>query len=51
MLDTFYEYVHIYQKYAVSWWNNIGPMEYLTLLSLVGIIGYLTMLKGPKRLG
>ncbi len=50
MVDTFYEYFHFYQKYAVNWWNHIGPKEYVILLSIVGILGYLMMLKGPKRL-
>jgi hypothetical protein len=49
-MDSFNQYMVFYQKYAINWWNHIGPAGYLTLLSLVGIIGYLTMLKGPKRL-
>ena len=50
MYEMVTEHVRIYQKFAVHSWNHLGPTGYVTLLSLVGIIGYLTMLKGPKRL-
>ena len=50
MIDTFYEYLDFYKKFAVNWWNHIGPADYVTLLVLVGVIGYLTMLRGTKRL-
>ena len=50
MVDSFYDHLNFYQRYAVNWWNHLTPTGYVTLLSLVGIIGYLTMLKGPKRL-
>jgi len=50
MVETFYEYMYFYQRYAINWWNNIGPVGYVTLLSLVGIMGYIMMLKGPKRI-
>lgn len=50
MTDTFYEYLDFYKKFAVNWWNHIGPADYITLLMLVGVIGYLTMLRGNKRL-
>ena len=51
MLDTFNSYVRLYEKYAVTWWNQVGPVEYLTLLAAVGIIGFVSMLKSPKRAG
>ena len=50
MLDVIYEYLHFYQKYAITSWNHLGPAGYVIILSAVGIIGYLTMLKGPKRI-
>lgn len=50
MVETFYDSVYFYQKYAIDWWNRLGPTGYLTLLSIVGVIGYLSMLKGPKRI-
>ena len=50
MPETFYEYMVFYQKYAINWWNHLGPRGYIVLLSLVGIIGYITMLRGPKRI-
>ena len=50
MVEMIQENMVFYQKYAINWWNHIGPVGYVTLLSLVGIIGYLTMLKGPKRI-
>ena len=36
--------------YAIAWWNHVGPAEYVTLLTIVGVLGYLMMLKGPKRI-
>ena len=50
MVDTFYDYLRFYQKYAIDWWNHVGPTEYLIILSLVGIFGYLSMLRCSKRL-
>ena len=50
MIELFNEYMVFYHRYALTWWNGLGPRGYVTLLSLVGGIGYLTMLKGPKRL-
>lgn len=50
MVEIFFEYMAFYKKYAVNWWDHIGPKEYVILLSLVGILGYLLMLKKPKRL-
>ncbi len=50
MIDTFYECLDFYKKFAVNWWNHIGPADYLTLLTIVGVVGYLIMLRGTKRL-
>lgn len=50
MTDKCFEYMVFYQKYASEWWGSLGPRGYVTILSVVGIIGYLTMLKGPKRI-
>lgn len=50
MVDLFYEYIYFYQKYAIAWWNHVGPAEYVTMLTVVGVLGYLMMLKGPKRI-
>ena len=50
MIEIFYQHLDFYKKFAVNWWNHIGPADYITMLTLVGVIGYITMLKGAKRL-
>ncbi|WP_010588050.1 hypothetical protein [Schlesneria paludicola] len=50
MIQTCQNYISFYKQYAIDWWNHIGPVEYVVLLSLVGIIGYVSMLKGNKRI-
>ena len=50
MYDTCRQLLAFYQRYAIDWWNHIGPRDYVILLSLVGIIGYLSMLRGSKRI-
>ena len=49
-MELLNEYLIFYQRYAINWWNGLGPTGYITLLSMVGVIGYITMLKGSKRL-
>ena len=51
MIDLFHDYMHFYAKFAVNWWNTVGPVEYVSMLTLVGVVGYWTMLNGSKRLG
>lgn len=50
MAESFREYMMFYQKYAINWWNHLTPFGYLCILCTVGIMGYLLMLKGPKRI-
>lgn len=50
MPDFLYEYLTFYRKYAVDKWNHITPREYLVLLILVGVIGFMWMLRGSKKL-
>jgi hypothetical protein len=50
MPETFDQYVRFYIKFAVHWWNNIGPTGYVILLTLVAVAGYIMMMRGPKRL-
>jgi len=50
MIQTCQNYISFYKHYAIDWWNHIGPTEYVVMLSLVGILGYLSMLKGNKRI-
>jgi hypothetical protein len=51
MPEFCYEYLAFYKKYALNWWNHIGPMEYLLILTVVGVMGYVMMLKSPKQTG
>ena len=45
MVDSAFELMTFYKKYAINWWNHIGPSEYLTLLIMVGVFGYILMLR------
>lgn len=49
MFDWVSEYLYFYRKYARDYWNHLGPTEYLTLLILIGVIGWHWMSKGPSN--
>lgn len=40
---SFRHYMSSYRRYAVEYWVNMGPTEYLSLLILVFVLGYLMM--------
>jgi hypothetical protein len=48
-METLYYYWWYYQKTAHTFWDTLGPREYATILSLVGVIGWLLMKSNLKR--
>ena len=45
MVETVYDTMKFYKKYAINWWDHIGPQEYIVLLIMVGVFGYVLMLR------
>lgn len=45
MVESAWDLLRFYKKYAINWWDHIGPTEYLVLLLMVGFLGYLLMLR------
>mgnify|MGYP001233724950 CR=1 FL=1 len=41
--------IDFYRRYAISWWNHMGPFDYATVLTLIGILGWYWM-QGNKKL-
>lgn len=39
---------HYYYRYLWQAWQNLGPIGYVSVLSFVGIFGFIAM-KGKKR--
>ena len=48
MWDAVYDYWSFYQRYFWTQWANLGPSGYLTVLTSVGVFGWIAM-KGRKR--
>ena len=48
MWEWAYNYWQIYYRYAWNAWHGLGPTGYVSILSFVGIFGFLAM-KGKKR--
>jgi hypothetical protein len=48
MLDLAYDHWMFYQRYLWTMWANLGPTGYATLLTSVGVFGWIAM-KGKKR--
>lgn len=48
MWDWLFDYWAFYNRYLSTQWANLGPSGYTTILSCVGIFGWLAM-KGRKR--
>lgn len=40
---SFRHYMTTYRRYAIEFWVNMGPTEYLTILLIVFTLGYLMM--------
>ena len=48
MWDWTYDQANFYYRYAWHAWETLGPVGYASVLSFVGIFGFLAM-KGQKR--
>jgi hypothetical protein len=48
MLDWIYDHGAFYHRYFWHIWNNLTPTGYATLLTSVGVFGWIAM-KGKKR--
>jgi len=48
MFEWMYDQGHFYYRYAWHAWANLGPVGYASILSTVGIFGFLAM-AGKKR--
>lgn len=48
MYETIYDCWLYYGKVLADFWRNLGPRGYGTLLTSVGVIGWI-MMKGSKR--
>lgn len=48
MYELICEYCRFYQKYAVTTWTHLRPMEYGVLLIGIAVTGW-ALMKGSKR--
>ena len=48
MFEWVFDYLHFYQKFLRTCWNDLGPTEYITILIAVGVGGWYMMRKGPS---
>lgn len=48
MLEFVFDYWMFYNRYFWTWWANLGPAGYTTVLTSVGVFGFLAM-RGRKR--
>jgi hypothetical protein len=46
---TVTQYYNFYASYAEKRWNSMSPMEYGTLLILIGVMGWLMMKNSGRR--
>jgi hypothetical protein len=48
MWDWLFDYWVFYNRYFWTQWDHLGPTGYTTILTTVGVFGYIAM-KGRKR--
>ncbi len=48
MWDWVYEHIHFYHNYVLRMWHNLGPTGYASVLTFVGVFGFIAM-RGKKR--
>lgn len=49
MIDFVYDQLNFYHRFALGYWNNLGPDGYALLLALVALIGYAMMKSTSHR--
>jgi hypothetical protein len=42
------DHLHFYQKYFLSAWHNMTPMQYGYLLVTIAVVGWLCMKSAPR---
>ena len=42
-MQVVWDYLHFYQKYALSTWHNMTPMQYGYMLVTIAVVGWLCM--------
>jgi hypothetical protein len=47
-MQVVWEYLVFYQKYFLSAWHNMTPMEYGYLLVAIAAVGWLCMKSAPR---
>jgi hypothetical protein len=40
---TVRQYFRAYQRYAQNFWDTMGPMEYICILTFVAVCGFILM--------
>lgn len=48
MIEWMFECLYYYRKSLIAGWNNLGPTEYVSILTAVGVVGWYLMRKGPS---
>jgi hypothetical protein len=48
MIDWCGECLYYYKRLLIQSWQNLGPVEYLVILTFVGVVGFIMMSKGPQ---
>ncbi len=49
MYESIIYNIDFYRRYAITWWDRMGPFDYATVLTIIGIIGWYWM-RGHKKL-
>jgi hypothetical protein len=53
VLLTIYEgakhYARFYQNFVLDYWHEMGPLDYGTMLTIIGVVGWLMMKNSTKR--
>lgn len=47
--NTTGDYYRFYTSYGVQRWNNMSPMEYGTILIMIGVLGWFMMRNAVRR--
>lgn len=49
MFNTIHEFLYFYKTFLLNHWNSMGPREYVTILTLVGVVGWYMMRKASTN--
>ena len=48
-METISYHLHFYQKFLVSAWDRMSPMQYGCLLTLIAVTGWMLMRHGASH--